>query len=239
MKVTDEEERRARIPKRDRSENSEWPRAAQPAPTLRGRLVQSQPTGLHRAPAALDLRQQVEGRGWDSHTGTNGTVWVAGICGQGCGQARRKEATSKGSGPAGQQQGRTGMRSGCPVPASVKGRETCRSNTAPWCRRRATADLLVQVAERPKATCRISPHPLDSQKGIPGPPTSWASSMPTLAKTCHCSCHTSLSYRGCVEGHVCPRGRSTQCNNSFTHLTRHSEDPGDRILSLFCPSLFP
>lgn len=65
---------------------------------------------------------------------------MLGCAGRGTEQAQRKEAR-KGSGPAGKdrtEEGATGIATGI---ASFKDREPCRANSAPWCKRRATADL--------------------------------------------------------------------------------------------------
>ena len=121
------------------------------------------------------------------------------------------------------RRGPGGHSSGCPVPASFEGRETFRANTAPWCKRSATANLRTPAwgperqarltAGRPLA--RISQHPLGpTQEGIPGHlPLPSQLRHPSSgghlssAQLCHCPYHTpssclwGFSVRSCL----CPQ----------------------------------
>lgn len=88
------------------------------------------------------------GRGEEGGTATLGPTVLRGLPGYGgggwsrLGERRRARGLGvQGGGWEGQGPGRGNWhRSGHPEPASFKDRATCRSNTAPWCKRRATAD---------------------------------------------------------------------------------------------------
>lgn len=95
-------------------------------------------------------------------------------------QRERRMRTDQGLQGSGRKhrvrRGPGGHSSGCPVPASFEGRETFKANTAPWCKRSATANLCTPAwgPERRarltagKPLARISPHPLDpTQEGLP------------------------------------------------------------------------
>lgn len=211
MKVTDEEERGARLQSQRRAwkQRVAWSSAAGSYPERP--WFRASPAWLH-GPLTEGGRER--GRGRDSHPGPNRPAWAAGIRrrGDGAGWERggepgawvcravagkaRDGATGTAVAALSQPLSRTGRPAGQTLPPGAKG------------------ELLPTSAHLP-GQCHEAGHPQGStsfrthSEDLPGHPTS--SSTPSLENLCHCPSHTPLSsclwrmsVRSCL-----PLGRST------------------------------